>query len=350
MQDNRGPAVLKYSRSVANLNPRYRIYVVLASMLLHILLIFLWEGAVRLKLFDVTIPATVSPAQKENEPLVFDLRQPDLQQQPNLPREVIETPADAKTVDKQTQGNFLSDKNALARNPETNPNLPEGEPFARGDLDVHELPQNQIPPGQPVSPLPPVQQEQPNEQQKETKNQPKVEQDNGINESEPDSQVLDSTPDTEGITRTEALVSQHLQRQQQEMRPGAPGAREQLPSIRYDNQQSRALDMGGLSFNTYNWNFAPYMLELKRRIQRNIHPPAAFMELGLISGETLLRFKIYPNGMLKDLEILNYIGHKSLMVTSSNAVEVSAPFLPLPRDFPEDYLEVTGKFIYFVQK
>jgi hypothetical protein len=38
------------------------------------------------------------------------------------------------------------------------------------------------------------------------------------------------------------------------------------------------------------------------------------------------------------------------MVTSSNAIEVSAPFLPLPRDFPEDYLEVTGKFIYFVQK
>jgi hypothetical protein len=92
------------------------------------------------------------------------------------------------------------------------------------------------------------------------------------------------------------------------------------------------------------------MLELKRRVQRNIHPPSAFKDLGLISGETLLRFKIYPNGMLKDLEILNYQGHKSLMITSSNAVEISAPFPPLPREFPEDYLEVTGKFIYFVQK
>jgi len=311
------------------LNPRYRIYIILASILLHILLIFLWEGAARLKLFDVAIPTPVSPAQKENEPLVFDLRQ-----QPDLPREVIETPADAKTVDKQTKANFLSDKNALARNPETNPDLKEGEPFARGDLDVHELPQNQGPRGQP---LPPVQQEQPGEQQKETK-QPKA---------EPDPRKQETTPDTEGITGAEALVNRHLQKQQQEMRPGV---QEQLPSVKYDNQQSRALDMGGLSFNTYNWNFAPYMLELKRRIQRNIHPPAAFMELGLISGETLLSFKIYPNGMLKDLEILDYTGHKSLMITSSNAVEVSAPFLPLPRDFPEDYLEVTGKFIYFVQK
>lgn len=317
------------------MNPRYRIYVVLASILLHILLIFLWEGAARLKLFDVDIPkpAAISPDQKENEPLVFDLQQP----QPNLPQEVIETPADAKTVDKQTKGNFLSDKNALARNPETDPNLKEGEPFARGDQDVHELPQTQGPPGQPVPPAPPVQQEQPKEQQKET-NQSKA---------EPDPQMQEYKPDTEGITHTDALVSQHLQRQQQEMRPGV---QEQLPTVRYDNEQSRALDMGGLSFNTYNWDFAPYMLELKRRVQRNIHPPPAFRELGLISGETLLRFKIYPNGTLKDLVILDYTGHKSLMVTSSNAIEVSAPFLPLPRNFPEDYLEVTGKFIYFIQK
>lgn len=312
------------------MNPRYRIYlIILASILLHILFLFLWEGAVRLKLFEVDIPkpADISPAQKENEPLVFDLQQPD------LPKEVIETPADARTVENQTKGNFLSDKNALARNPETNPNLKEGEPFARGDLDVHELPQNQGPVGQPLPPA----QEQRNQEQKETK----------PSETETDTGVKGPAPDTEGITRAETLVNQHLQRQKQEMRPGV---QEQLPTAKYDNQESRALDMGGLSFNTYNWNFAPYMLELKRRIQRNIHPPSAFTELGLISGDTLLRFKIYPNGMLKDLEVLTYNGHKSLMITSTNAVEVSAPFPGLPRDFPEDYLEVTGKFIYFVSK
>jgi outer membrane biosynthesis protein TonB len=127
-----------------------------------------------------------------------------------------------------------------------------------------------------------------------------------------------------------------------------PGVQEQLPTVEHDNQESRALDSGGLSFNTYNWNFAPYMLELKRRIQRNIHPPAAFMYLGLISGETLVRFKIYPNGQMQDFQVLDYRGHKSLMITSVNAVEVSAPFPLLPPDFPEPYLEVTGKFIYFV--
>ena len=313
------------------LNSRYRIYyIILASIIVHILFLFLWEGAVRLKLFDVDIPNPrpfPRPKRKMN-PLY------SIYSSPTQPQEVIETPADAKTVEKQTKANFLSDKNALARNPETNPNLKEGEPFARGDLDVHELPQNQGPIGQPV---PPAQQEQPKQEQKET----------NPSETESDTEKKDPAPDTEGIIHTGALVNRQLQKQQQEMRPGV---REQAPTVKYDNQQSQALDMGGLSFNTYNWNFAPYMLELKRRIQRNIHPPAAFSELGLISGETLLRFKIYPNGMLKDLEILNYNGHKSLMITSSNAVEVSAPFPGLPRDFPENYLEVTGKFIYFVQK
>jgi hypothetical protein len=70
----------------------------------------------------------------------------------------------------------------------------------------------------------------------------------------------------------------------------------------------------------------------------------------MISGETLLRFKIYPNGQLRDLEILGYEGHESLMRTSSNAVEASAPFPKLPSDFPEPYLEVTGKFMYLIHR
>ena len=47
------------------------------------------------------------------------------------------------------------------------------------------------------------------------------------------------------------------------------------------------------------------------------------------------------------LEVLEYIGHKTLMETSVRAIEVSAPFKPLPVDFPEDYLEITAQFYYF---
>jgi hypothetical protein len=129
-----------------------------------------------------------------------------------------------------------------------------------------------------------------------------------------------------------------------------PENRDRLPGVQHDNQKTRALDMGGLSFNTYDWNFAPYLLELKRIIRSNIFPPIAFTRLGMISGETLLRFRIYPSGEMQNLVILGYRGDKSLMKTSYSAVEISAPFPKLPPDFPEPYLEVTGKFLYLIRK
>lgn len=300
------------------MKPRQRIYIIIVSILLHILLLFLWEGAVRFKLINLNI---VPPPPEEAEPIAFDL------QQPNLPREVIETPDDAKVVEQQKNANFLSDKNALARNPETDPNLDIGEPFARGIFESHDLPAKKAIQGQ--------QQQVPGTGETAKKE--------GEAEKEPDSKPEDNLVETD----VSAIYKEYERKRQELIKQGA---QERLPTVLHNYQKSRAPDMGGLSFNTYNWDFAPYMLALKRKIRRNIFPPAAFTHLGMISGETLLRFKIYPDGRLRDLEILGYNGHKSLMLTSSNAVEASAPFLELPSDFPEPYLEVTGRFTYFIHR
>lgn len=296
------------------MDPRRRKRIVLASILLHILFLALWEASEILNLFsDELLSKNVLP-----EPLVLEFNQPKIE--PSLPREVIETPEDAKVVEKQEKANFLSDKNALARNPETNPNLNIGESFSRGDFNSHELPKQEGPRGK-------------------TLDTPK-------HENKTPEEKAEEPEDKPGESDKYANLIQPPLRE-----PQLPfGIQEQLPSVTHDNQATRAEDMGGLSFNTYDWNFAPYMLMLKRRIQRNIFPPPAFSKLGMINGDTLLRFKIYPNGIMKDLEILNYKGHESLMVTSRNAVQTSAPFPQLPVDFPEKYLEVTGKFIYFIRK
>ena len=37
-------------------------------------------------------------------------------------------------------------------------------------------------------------------------------------------------------------------------------------SLSYENLNSNSVDKGGISFNTYNWNFAPYMLAMKKRM------------------------------------------------------------------------------------
>ncbi|MCZ6633519.1 MAG: hypothetical protein O7G87_08945 [bacterium] len=115
-----------------------------------------------------------------------------------------------------------------------------------------------------------------------------------------------------------------------------------------DHRSSSALDRGGLQLSTYAWNFAPYLAYLKRHIENHIFPPAAFSPLGIIDGETVVRFKIYRDGTLKDLEMLGFEGSPRLRDTSVRAIELSADFKALPRDFPEPFLEVTGTFEYLI--
>lgn len=255
------------------------------------------------------------------EPLVFEL------QEPKRPREIVESPEHARTEEFQKNAELASDKNALASNPESDSRLDLGEPFSRGDFEARELPSEAVPQGEEgVIAV--------NEETVEERQPPDVPRD-------PESGDLYAMNQAEKFTR-DYLTDQRKVRN--------PGAQERLPKVRFDNQQSRAPLTGSLSFNTYEWEFAPYMLRLKERVERNIFPPPAFYRLGIISGETFLRFKIYPNGELKDLQLLQYEGHETLMQASLSAIEISAPYEPLPADFPEAFLEVTAKFNYFIRK
>ncbi len=114
-----------------------------------------------------------------------------------------------------------------------------------------------------------------------------------------------------------------------------------------DNSKTRALERGGLQLSTYEWNFAPYMQYLKRRIDRHIYPPRLF-ELGMIDGTTVVKFRIWRDGRLEGPELIDYKGSESLLETSLEAVKRSAPFRALPPDFPEEYLEIVGTFEYLI--
>ena len=118
----------------------------------------------------------------------------------------------------------------------------------------------------------------------------------------------------------------------------------------FDNTFLRALEDGGLQLSTYNWEFAPYLKYLKRRIQSHIFPPAAFSRLGIVEGKNTLRFRIHPDGRLDALTVLAPGGSDLLLTTSTKAIELSAPFRPLPRDFPEPYLEITALFGYIIYR
>ncbi|HEX5132758.1 MAG TPA: energy transducer TonB [Candidatus Krumholzibacteria bacterium] len=116
----------------------------------------------------------------------------------------------------------------------------------------------------------------------------------------------------------------------------------------FDNEGSASATIGGISLSTTDWDFAPYLLDLKRRIKQKWIPPIAFTTLGAVHGYTWVKFRIYPDGNMEDLGIVETEGHDSLHRSSVNAIKGAAPFRPLPKGFPDDYLEITFGFYYLL--
>lgn len=288
-------------------------YTILISIILHMLLLLLLG---MLREFDLWATDVVEE-RADDAPLVFEFEPPRRNQ-------VVETPEDAEITEPPRDAEYASDKNARAQNQETDSDLALGDPFARGDLDVPELPTPRGPRGEP---LPETQQHESEEEQ--TQNEEIAEDGDRY------------------VNNSNSAFREYLLNPKRTDRSGVP---ESSQRAQYDNADSRTEDMGSLSFNTYDWDFAPYMLALKKRIERNIFPPPAFTRLGMIDGETLVRFRIHPNGKMGELAVLEYTGHHTLKETSVRAVEISDPFPKLPSDFPEKYLEVTARFSYFIQK
>jgi outer membrane biosynthesis protein TonB len=267
------------------------------SIFLHLVLLMLFG----LSRQWVIIDSVAAASRESSAPIVFDL---------------IESPSESNLRPKDAK--HISDKDVSARNLTAPENLPVGEAFSAGES----------PRGSYAT--------------------------SGDNRSEATRQTAASTQKQSerlGSDGAGALSTPEFRRELL-LNNSAAGAHGQptpaTQSAQIDNLRSRAPELGSFAINTYAWDYAPYLLWLKRRIEQNIYPPSAFTRMGIISGQTELRFRIYPNGRLEELHVLQTVGHKSLMETSVRAVELSVPLKPLPADFPEPYLEVTALFEYIV--
>lgn len=263
-------------------------------------------------------------------PLEFEIvKEPE----PQKPRELVETPADAALDQAPDQADFISDKNAQARDSYQGQDLPTGEPYNAGET------QYRVFSGQPQQYQPATEEqksvstaiETPAESEHKEKQDPEPLTPDGFRlvEPQPRSQKFDRS----------LLAQAPSQR-------SSAGGLFGSDDLNYKNLNTSVDAFGGISLNTYAWEWAPYLLYLKRLINQHIYPPPAFYRMGMISGETDLKFKISKNGQVYDLAVLTFQGHESLMRTSLAAIKSSAPYKPLPEDFPEEYLELTVKFIY----
>ncbi len=270
----------------------FRTAVVL-SILIHILFFFGASTMLGLDIFVSPAEEFLAKQPPEKKPLVFEL---------------VESPESAEIEQPKQETPFLSDKTAQAQNNVSPEDLQIDEAFSEESSSAR-FQQQAI--------------QQPPEPEKKAEQEPK---DLG--------QMVATPPPVKSNFSRELLTAQ------------ANDPVQQMREERRKNKESKTLDLGDFSLNTYAWDFAPYMLRLKRKIDRNIFPPTAFTRLGLIGGTTFLRFRINKNGKMEALDLLDYRGHQSLMKTSVNAVNMSAPFEKLPEDFPEEYLEITAKFEY----
>lgn len=284
-----------------NWNNRLRWFIA-ASLLLHLLLMLLFGTVTNFKFFDA---ATVETEPKNND-IVFEL---------------VETPDQSNTDAPPEETRFASDKNMTAQNPEKTENL-SNLPFNPGQTEFAEVPTQNL-----------------NTSQNEAE----------MTETKPD-QLAVSKDESQAELEEFALNPSRRSFSRDLLIGKQPAAQAQTARPSFENKEFSVDELGGFAFNTYNWNFAPYLLYLKKHIQQHIFPPPAFSKMGIIDGRSVLRFLINKDGTLIDVKILNTEGHNSLLKTSTNAVNSSAPFRPLPSDFPEDYLEVTGTFVYTVYR
>ncbi len=292
---------------------------ILISLLVHLLFLMVYKPLTGVTKFLSLAKANDIAAQQPNQPLEFEL---------------VETPSEAQVDKPPDNAQFLSDKNARAQDMNASNNLAQGLPFSKGLTDYKIFAGGGGSPGQ----IMPPQQTQPQKEQAQSEDQ------SGKNDQERFGDVQIFSQQRPPATS---------QRFNKNMLSGVSGQNSQFTGnfsddVNWNNQQSSADDLGGVSLSTYNWDFAPYILYMKRRIRQHIYPPPAFYQMGAISGEVVLRFKLYPDGSTSDLQLISYKGHKALTETSLNAVKASSPFKKLPETFPENYLELTWTFVYSI--
>lgn len=311
---------------------RHRTYKIalLVSVLLHLILLLLYKPISGLSGI-IDFPEKTDTVA---EPLTFELVQ-DSQS-----NELVETPNDAAIEETPKDVRFASDKNARAQDMMQQPDVPEGLSYSEGISDHKTFAGG----GQQGTPQPQSQHQQQEEQQGESENGKDHEQQDSENET-----LVGDSP----VFEQPFSSMQQKKFNKDILRGGsgrgnvdAPNRNDFSDDANWDNRDSQAKALGGVSLSTYDWAYAPYLFYMKRRIRDHLYPPQAFYRDAAISGEVTLEFILRRDGNVRDLKFLQNTGHSAFIATSMNAIKASDPFKPLPESFPDPYLELKWTFSY----
>ncbi|NIS09080.1 MAG: energy transducer TonB, partial [Candidatus Dadabacteria bacterium] len=100
-----------------------------------------------------------------------------------------------------------------------------------------------------------------------------------------------------------------------------------------------------VDWNTTEYKYLSYFLKLKRQIEGVWNYPKASKLKGE-QGELLLIFTISSNGQLEDVKLLETSGFPRLDNEALRAIRVAAPYVPFPKAWDLERLNIKAGFIY----
>jgi len=311
--------------------PKNKIKIALTlSILIHLILLLLYKP-----LAGITGLLSRDNAEAAlDEPLTFELTSPE------EPNELVETPFEAQTAEPPQDARYLSDKNARAQDMYAANDLPVGDAMSEGRSAYKTFAGEET-----AVPL-----QQSMKQSAFEEEQEELKTDESDRKQESESTDLSSgdimlSQNTRTMPRPK-FSKEILQSAQVPTSPNSSFSDDQT----WNNTASSAEAMGGVSLSTYEWDYAPYLFYMKKRIRDHLYPPQAFIQMGAISGEVTIRFTLNRDGSVHDLRLISNKGHKSFIEPSLNSIRASDPFKSLPTGFPDPYLELTWTFIFTVYR
>lgn len=289
----------------------------LVAILLHIILLLSIKVS----------PVAIFPGQKQAQANL-------LQEQEPIKFTFVDVPQDKASPIRPDTDRF-SDKNRLAggKAPEVKPEDKSRFPYSKGDTQEYTL--RTPPPGGKQETIEPA--------------------------LKPDEKALgkDQAPlSSEPLSgdRFFARPSEEIKPEIGEKSPtsGRKSLRESLMNLdkyidsgTYDNRESGLSTDSFLSFDTKDFDFGPYADLLYRIVKSNWIVPYAATHLGL-KGVTVITFRIQKNGRVTSLTLESPSGVRPFDGAALNAIELSNPLPPLPKQFPKDSVGVKFGFFYNV--
>lgn len=293
-------------------------WALIASLLLHVLLIFLIVPGVR-DVWPKTAEPVVQlqPPEQESPPIEFefvDLAE-DREEKPEDPNRAV-----LSDMDRRAHGG----EGAASNTPSSQGNTPQLVQADGGQVFNSGAP--------PQQPGPPSEVPQPQDQP----DQPQV---------EPQAEVI---PEPEGAGESNEPVPTP-QAQTPKIKLPPPGVWALPPDAgglrENPDRDGGGVDTGGLSFDTQWYDWGPYAKMMLAKIRRNWKIPA-IAQMG-VSGSVRIRFYIERDGSVTGLKISNESGKPPMDFAARDAILDSSAFRPLPADLGGTGREgVTITFFY----